>query len=70
MKAIIAAETKRAESLIEGFMGLPPETVDLATFNAAVLKQARRNSLRQSKQSSGSPKKLPQARMMQPLPST
>lgn len=40
MKAIIAAETKRAESLIEGFMGLPPETVDLATFNAAVLKQA------------------------------
>ncbi|AVX93275.1 hypothetical protein [Pseudomonas psychrophila] len=40
MKMIIEAEVKRAEALIERYMGLPPESIDLYNFNADALRKA------------------------------
>jgi hypothetical protein len=40
MKMIIQSEVKRAEALVERYMGLPPETVDLYSFNANALRNA------------------------------
>lgn len=40
MKMIIKSEVKRAETLVERYMGLQPETIDLHTFNADALRKA------------------------------
>jgi hypothetical protein len=40
MKMIIESEVKRAEALVERYMGLPPETIDLFSFNADALRKA------------------------------
>ncbi|MBU0521647.1 MULTISPECIES: hypothetical protein [Pseudomonas] len=40
MKMIIESEVKRAEVLVEHYMGLPPETIDLFSFNADALRRA------------------------------
>ncbi|RJX72665.1 hypothetical protein [Pseudomonas sp. LS-2] len=40
MKSVIAAEAKRAESLIEGYLSLPPDSIDLELFNPSVLNRA------------------------------
>jgi len=40
MKIIIQAEVKRAEALVEGYMGLPPETITLDSFNTDALRNA------------------------------
>lgn len=39
MKMIIKSEVKRAEALIENYMGLPPETIDLYSFNVDALRK-------------------------------
>ena len=40
MKMIIESEVKRAEALVERYMGLPPETIDLFSFNVDSLRKA------------------------------
>ncbi len=40
MKMIIESEVKRAEALVERYLGLPPETIDLFSFNADALRKA------------------------------
>lgn len=40
MKMIIESEVKRAEALVERYMGLPPESIDLFSFNADALRKA------------------------------
>ncbi len=40
MKLIIESEVKRAEALVERYMGLPPETIDLYSFNVDALRKA------------------------------
>ena len=34
MKMLIESEVKRAEALVERYMGLPPDSIDLFSFNA------------------------------------
>ncbi|SCZ47690.1 hypothetical protein [Pseudomonas oryzihabitans] len=33
MHPIIAGEVRRAEALLEGYLGLPPDSIDLASIN-------------------------------------
>lgn len=40
MKMVIEFEVKRAEALIERYMGLPPESIHLHSFNADALRKA------------------------------
>lgn len=40
MKMVIESEVKRAEALIERYMGLPPESIDIHSFNADALRKA------------------------------
>ena len=40
MKMIIESEVTRAEALVERYMGLPPETIDLFSFNVDALRKA------------------------------
>ena len=40
MKMIIESEVKRAEALVERYMGLPPETIDRFSFNVDALRKA------------------------------
>ena len=40
MKMIIESEVKRAEALVERYMGLPPATIDLFSFNVDALRKA------------------------------
>jgi hypothetical protein len=40
MKMVIESEVKRAVALIERYMGLPPESIDLHNFNADALRKA------------------------------
>lgn len=40
MKMLIESEVKRAEALVERYMGLPPDSVDLFSFNADALRKA------------------------------
>lgn len=40
MKMLIESEVKRAEALVERYMGLPPDSIDLFSFNADALRKA------------------------------
>ena len=40
MKRLIESEVKRAEALVERYMGLPPDSIDLFSFNADALRKA------------------------------
>lgn len=40
MKMIIQSEVRRAEALVEGYMGLPSGTIDLDTFNPDAMRNA------------------------------